>query len=103
MSKETKELMREIKNIEDKYGLMTFRMAITFLTEIGLKSLHDESEIERWSKSIEAQTSEDKEDSAESVLSPKLQHEILSCAILLSRFTVWTLFRYIKEHVPIQN
>ena len=103
MTKETSEKMNEIRAIEDKYGLMLFRMGLTHLVEMGVRSLSDEDEVERCIKAIMAQGAENKENGIQPILSPEYQCEILCCAAELAQYTIWTLFRYIKEHVIVDN
>jgi hypothetical protein len=101
MSKETKEKMQEIQNIENKYGLILFRAGLTHLVDTGVCNLDDNS-VEEGIKQIIAQGELDKANGVKSFITPEFQCEILRCSAELAKFTIWTLFCYIKKHVVVQ-
>jgi hypothetical protein len=97
-----KEKLKEIRNIEDKYGLVLFRMGLSHLVEVGHRNL-DEASIEEGIKQIMAQGEKDKASGKISIMKPEFQCEILRCAAELSMFSIWTLFAYIKKHVVVSD
>ena len=100
MSKETKERMNEIRNIENKYGLMQFRMGLSHLFDVGHSNMTDEN-VEEGLKQIMAKGESDKADGKIPVMTPEFQCEILRCSAELARFSIWTLFAYIKKYVEV--
>jgi len=100
MSNETKKQINEIRNIEDRYGLMLFRMALSHLVDVGHRNLNDENVAESV-REIIAQAKKDKADGKIPVMTAEFQCDIVRCAAELTRFSIWTLFAYIKEHVAV--
>ena len=100
LSKEAQEKMKQIQAIEDRYGFMPFRMGITYLVDVGHKNIVDES-VEEGVRQILAQGETDKSNGIRSFLAPELQCAILRCAGELAKFSIMTLFAYIKEHVHV--
>lgn len=94
--------MKDIRDIEDKYGLMLFRMGLTHLVDVGVRNLNVD-DVEESIKQITAKGEADKANSIVPVMTPEFQCEIVRCAAELARFSIWTLFAYIKEHVVISN
>ena len=92
--------MKDINNIENKYGLLVFRMALTHIMDVGHRRFDGDYANESI-KHIIAQGEEDKANGELSVMSPEFQCEIVRCAADLSKFSPWTLFAYIKKHVVI--
>ena len=92
--------IRGIQNIENKYGLVLFRMALTHLTDVGWSNLGDEA-VEECIQQIMAQGDKDKIDGKVTFMTPEFQCNILRCALDLTRFSIWTLFAYIKEYVVV--
>lgn len=97
-----KEHLKEIRNIENKYGLVLFRMGLSHLVDVGHRNLTDEN-VEESVQEIMAQGEEDKADGKIPVMTPEFQCEILRCAAELAQFSIWTLFAYIKKHVEVSN
>jgi len=93
--------IRSIQNIENKYGLVPFRMGLTHLVDVGHRNLGSE-EVEEGIKQILAQGEEDKDNGKRSFMTPEFQCEILRCAAELAQFSPWTLFCYIKKHVVVE-
>ena len=100
LSKEAQEKMKEIQAIEDRYGFIPFRMGITHLVDAGHKNLDDET-VEEGVKQILAQGESDKANGIRSFFTPDLRCAILRCSGELAKFSVMTLFAYIKEHVHV--
>ena len=94
--------IQNIMNIENKYGLMLFRMALTHVVDFGHRNLTDEA-VEESIRRITAQGEEEKANGITSVLSPEFQCELVRCAAELARFSIWTLFAYIKMYVVVSN
>lgn len=92
--------MKEIRNIENKYGLVLFRMGLSHLVDIGHRNLTDEN-VRESVEQIMAQVEEDAANGKISVMTPEFQCEIIRCAAELARFSIWTLFAYIKKYVEV--
>ena len=92
--------IQSIQNIENKYGLVLFRMGLTHLVDIGHRNLGD-AEVEAGITQIMAQGAEDKADGKIPIMTPEFQCNILRCSAELARFSIWTLFTYIKEHIVV--
>lgn len=98
MSKE----MKEIRNIENKYGLVLFRMGLSHLVDVGHKNLTDE-DVRQSVEQIMAQGEEDAANGKIPVMTQEFQCEIVRCAAELAQFSIWTLFAYIKKHVEVSD
>lgn len=92
--------MKEIRNIENKYGLVLFRMGLSRLVDVGHRNLTDEN-VRESVEQIMAQVEEDAANGKLSVMTPEFQCEIVRCAAELARFSIWTLFAYIKKYVEV--
>lgn len=92
--------MKEIRNIENKYGLVLFRMGLSHLVDVGHRNLTDENVVESI-RQIMVQGEEDAANGKISVMTPEFQCEIVRCAAELARFSIWTLFAYIKKYVEV--
>lgn len=92
--------IKEIKAIEDSYGLMLFRMALTHLVDVGIRNF-DEKYVAESIKQIEAKGEEDKANGVMPIMTSEFQCEIIRCAAELSKFSPWELFAYIKKHVVV--
>jgi|GEM_PF-1078621 len=107
MDKELASKMKEIQALEAKYGLMLFRFGLTHLVDMGVSQLSDNAAVEECIASIIEQGERDKQrkEAGErvgiSLMSPEYQCEILRCAAELAKFSIWTLFAYIQNHVVI--
>ena len=93
--------MKEIRAIEDKYGLVLFRMGLTHLVDVGHSNLSDDDVITENIELIIANGNEDKVNGKTPVITPEFQCDILRCAAELTAFSIWTLFAYIKKHVVV--
>ena len=87
--------MKEIRNIEDRYGLTVFGMGLIQLVDVGYNNINDNYVKE----SIAQITAKGKT----SIMTPEFQCEIIRCAGELAKFSPMTLFRYIKKHVHISD
>ena len=94
--------MQNIKNIENKYGLIIFRMGLSHWADVGHRHLTDEN-VEESIRQIMAQGEEDKSNGKIPIMTPEFLCEVLRCAAELSRFSIWTLFSYIKKNVVISD
>ena len=94
--------IKAITAIENKYGLVLFRMALTHLVDVGVRNLTDEN-VEETVKEILAKGAEDKANGVVLVMTPEFQCDIVRCAAELARFNIWDLFYYIKKYVTISN
>jgi len=92
--------IRSIMNIENKYGLILFRMGLSHLVDVGHRNLGDE-EIEEGVRQIMAQGEKEKAGGKISVMTPEFRCEILRCSAEIAKFSIWTLFAYIKEHIVV--
>ena len=95
-----KKNIESIRNIEDKYGLMAFRMGLTHIFDLGHRHMDDKA-VEEGVKQIIAQAKKEGADGKISIMTPEFQCDILRCAAELSQFSIWTLFAYVKEHVVV--
>lgn len=100
MSKEIQLKMKEIRNLENKYGLLIFRVGLTHLVDVGHRNLDDKSLKERLKQILE-EGEWDKVNGVKPIMAPEFKCEILRCAAELAKFSIWTLFAYIKKHVVV--
>ena len=101
MSKEALNNMEAIRAIEDKYGLMPFRMGLANLIDMGISNL-DKDSVDELLKEILAQGELDKANGKITIMTPELKCEILRCSAELAMFSIFTLFAYIKQYVYIE-
>lgn len=99
--KDNEEKMKEIQAVENKYGLVLFRMGLTHLADVGVRHL-DEENVKAALSQIERDGETAKEQGVVQVMTPEFQCNIVRCAAELAAFSIWTLFEYIKKHVVIQ-
>ena len=97
-----KDSIKEIEALENKYGTMLFRMALTHLVDVGIRNLTEEN-IEESFKQIMADEESNKANGVVGAMTPEFQYEILRCAAELAKFSIWDLFRYIKKYVHISE
>ena len=93
--------IQAINDIENKYGLVLFRMGLTHLMDVGHRNLGDEA-VEDGIVKIMSQGEKDKANGKLTILTPEYLCDVLRCATGLTRFSVWTLFAYIKKHVAVE-
>ena len=91
---------KKIRDIENKYGLILFRMSLTHLVDVGHRNLGDD-EVEEGVRQIIAKGKEDEANGVMSVMTPEFQCEILRCSAELGKFSIVELFAYIKKYVHI--
>jgi len=75
-------------------------MGLTHLTDIGHRNLGDDK-VDECVKQIMAQGEIDKADGKKPVMTPEFLCEVVRCAAELSKFSIWTLFAYIKKYVHV--
>jgi len=92
--------IKAINALENKYGLVLFRMALTHLLDVGVRHLTDEN-VKESVREITAKGEEDKANGVITVMTPEFQCDIVRCAAELARFSIWDLFYYIKKHVTV--
>lgn len=92
--------MKKIQALENKYDLMAFRMSLAYLFEAGYSNF-DDVFIEKISKEIQAEEETEKANGTGDFINPDFKREILACAVELSKFSIFTLFAYIKKHFVI--
>lgn len=92
--------IQTIRNIENKYGLVQFRMGLTHMVDVGHRNL-GKDEVEDGVKQIIAQGEEDAANGKMPIMTPEFLCDVLRCAAELTRFSPWMLFAYIKEHVVV--
>jgi len=102
LSKKAQDNMTQIQALEDKYHPMIFQMALVYLVDVGYANFDDASIEERFKQISEYEETE-KTTGKKSILTPDVQREILSCAVKLSAFSVFTLFAYIKKYFVISH
>jgi len=93
---------QEIRAIENKYGAPIFKMSLAYMVNVGIRHLTDENVKE----AIKQITANDEAERAGGVgfrITGEFQCEIVRCAAELSKFSVWDLFAYIKNHVFIAD
>lgn len=89
-----------IHALENQYGLILFRMGLSYLVDVGHRNLTDEN-VEESIRQIMAQGEEDSANGKIPVMTLEFQCEIVRCAAELARFSIWTLFAYIKKYVEV--
>jgi hypothetical protein len=94
--------INKIKNLEDKYGLVLFRMALTHLVDVGVRNLTDEN-VEASIKQIIADGGANTANGVVTIMTPEFQCGIVRCAAELAKFGIWDLFGYIKKYVTTDS
>ena len=102
MSDDMQENLTAIQELEERHGFVVFGMGLTHLFDVGLNNISDDI-AEEWVQQILAKGEEDKINGVHSFMTPAFQCEIVRCAAELSKYTPWTLFAYIKNHLNISN
>ena len=98
MGDDMEENIKAIANIENKYGLVLFRMGLTYLVDVGHRTL-DAPYVEESIRQILPEGEANKAKGVTSVMTPEFQCNIVRCAAELSDFSIWTLLNYIKKYV----
>lgn len=99
---EMNENIKDIRNIENKYGLVLFRMGLSHLIDVGHRNLTEEN-VEECVQQIMAQGEEYRVNGKIPIMTAEFQCEVVRCAAELAQFSIWTLFAYIKKHVEVSN
>jgi hypothetical protein len=89
--------LKDIRALEDKYGLPLFGMALTHLVDVGVRHLTEEN-VDASVKQIMA----DNTDDSLRFMTPEFQCAIVRCAAELAKFSIWDLFGYVKKYLPIK-
>ena len=97
LSEEAQGKMKEIRNLETKYHPMAFRMAFVHLVSEGHNNF-DDVYVEEGLKLILAEEEEEKASGKRSVITSDFKREILHCSAELAKFSILTLFAYIKKY-----
>jgi hypothetical protein len=92
--------LKDIRAIEDKYGLVLFRMGLSHLVDVGIKHL-TELDIEETVKFIRAYDVMERANGGLPVMTADFQCQIIRCAAELAQFSPCTLFAYIKKYVEV--
>ncbi len=92
--------MKKIRAVEDRYGIVLFRMALTHLMDVGVRNL-DEEAVEECIQQIMEKDVADRTQGKISIMTPEFQCSIVRCAADLALFSIWDLFAYIKKYVAI--
>ena len=90
--------LNEIKDIENKYGLILFRMGLTHLIDAGHRNLDDESAAECIRQILEKAENDTEH---RSIMTPDFQCNVVRCAAELAKFAIWDLIAYIKKYVTV--
>lgn len=97
-----KDSIKEIEALENKYGTVLFRMALTHLADVGVRNLTEEN-VEESFKQIMADEESNKANGVVTMITLEFQYEIVRCAAELAKFSIWDLFLYIKKYVHISE
>lgn len=81
---------KEIQAIENKYGMMIFRMAFTHLMDVGHRHMSDPEMVSESCKTIRETTSDN------SFMTADFQCSLMECAAELTQFSIDDLLRYVK-------
>ena len=90
--------MKEIAQIEERYGLMIFTMALTYIMDIGIQNRRN---IKKCLEKVELNKQKDKKSGVTGILTPEHEHEIINCAMDLSNFNSWVLIKYLKNNLVL--
>jgi len=100
MNEEALTNMKELRALENKYGYIPFCMALTHLFDKGYGNFNEKF-VEEGFKAILAEEEADKKNGTRSFVSPDLKRGILRCCAELAKYSILTLFAYIKEHITV--
>jgi hypothetical protein len=93
-------LLKDIRALEDKYGLVLFRMGLSHLFDTGHRNFTDEY-VEEAIKQIKSNDEDSRANGKIPVMTADFQCQIIRCAAELAQFSIWTLFAYIKKYVVV--
>ena len=94
--------IKAIQDLENKYGLVLFRMALTHLVDVGVRHFTDEY-VEESLRQIIVKDEEIKANGGFSIMTVEYQSDIVHCAAELAKFSIWDLFFYVKKHIHIDE
>jgi len=100
LSHEAKQNMKQIQALENKYGLIVLRAGLTHLVDFGHSNFTDDA-VEKGIKQILADGEADEANGVRSFMTPEFKCEIVRCSAELAKFTIWTLFAYVKKYQVI--
>jgi len=89
-----------ISDIENRYGLVLFRMGLSHLADVGMRHLTDEF-VEECVKQIIEKDEAAKSKGSIQIMSADFQCEIVRCAAELAKCDIWDIFYYVKGYVHI--
>jgi hypothetical protein len=92
--------LEKIRALENKYGLVLFRMALTHVVDVGVRHFDADNMAEAIAQ-IEQKEKESQASGTIQVMTPEFQCAIVRCAGELATFPIWDLFAYVKRHVHI--
>ncbi len=90
----------KIKEVEDKYGLLLFRMGLTHLMDVGIRHLTKEIIISCYEQ-INKEEEELIANGKHPIMTAEFQIQIIDCAYDLAQFSPWDLLFYVKKDVEI--
>ena len=85
-----KQSTKDIRTIENNYGLMIFRCAITHLMSVGHQMARKDEFISHSCDVINKNTPKS------AFMTADFQCEIVKCAADIAKFDIWEIFSYIK-------
>lgn len=90
---------KEIQKIEDKYGLLCFRMGLSHLFDCGHQNITEEC-VEKTKIQIMKEAEADTSGNI-SLFSPETQCHLMDIVLELAQFSLWDLLAYVKTNVEI--
>ena len=94
--------IKAIQGVENKYGLVLFRMALIHLVDVGVRHLTNEN-VEESLQQIIAKDEEIKANGGFPIMTVGFQSDIVHCAAELAKFNIWDMFLYVKKHIHIDE
>lgn len=93
--------LRNIRKIEDKYGMVVFRCGLQHMMECGMQALvSNPDEIEKCKQEM---LEKEKQSTGIPIMTANFQCGIVDCAVELAHCNVWDLIRYIKDYVTCND
>lgn len=89
----------EIKKIEDRYGTIYFRMALSHLLDVGFQHITAENVAETKAKIMADAAS--RTGPGIPVMTPEFQCQLLDIALELTQYGLWNLLAYVKTDVVV--
>ena len=94
--------IKAIQSLENKYGFVLFRMALTHLVNVGVRHFTDE-DVEESIKQIIVEDEQIKTTGGVPIMTVEFQSDIVHCAAELAKFSILDLFLYVKKHIHIDE